>query len=202
MHTPGRWSGWLLACGLLAGCQQSEEPFGVTPTSGKSPARKTEAVAQTPVPKTPVPEPSPPRIPEPSPPKVTGTLPASVPLPEIFGKSVASTTDPTPAPENSSPIGTWKWNSSFGNSEYVLKARVEGRRLIGHVMFRGRDIPITDGRYDDGEVSFTVVRERDGERTVSRYVGKISGNTIRGTVDSDFGGQNRKRDWEASRVNN
>jgi hypothetical protein len=67
---------------------------------------------------------------------------------------------------------------------------------------KGKDAPetkIEDASFKDGEIKFTVTRERGGTKTVSKYSGKLMGDTIKGTIESDRGGEAQKREWEAKR---
>jgi hypothetical protein len=48
-------------------------------------------------------------------------------------------------------------------------------------------------------VSFTVTRERDGNKFVSKYSGKLEGDTIKGKIETERGGQTRSVDWVAKR---
>jgi hypothetical protein len=109
------------------------------------------------------------------------------------------------------PTGTWKWTTDFGGQkrEQTLKLKLEGDKLTG-TMSGGRggkggkgtnapDSKIEDASFKDGEIKFTVTRERGGTKTVSKYSGKLSGDTIKGTIESDRGGETQKRDWEAKR---
>ena len=58
---------------------------------------------------------------------------------------------------------------------------------------------IDDGTYKDGEVSFTVTRERNGNKFTTKYKGKVSGDAIKGKIESERNGQKNERDWEAKR---
>ena len=79
--------------------------------------------------------------------------------------------------------GTWKWGSSFGGfrSQSTLKLKQDKQKLTGKLTSgRGGDMDIKEGKIRDGEISFEVERERDGEKTVSRYYGKLYGDNILG----------------------
>ena len=87
-----------------------------------------------------------------------------------------------------------------------LKFKVEGDKLTGKLIAPGRndqttETEIKDGKIKDGEFSFTVSRERNGTTTVTKYTGKISGDTIKGKTSMERDGQavGRERDWEAKR---
>jgi len=112
------------------------------------------------------------------------------------------------------PTGTWKWTTEFGGQkrEQTLKLKVEGDKVTGTLSggrgggkgAKGKDTPaaatkIEDGTFKDGEIKFTVTRERGGMKTVSKYTGKLTGDTIKGTVETNRDGEAQKRDWEAKR---
>ena len=65
---------------------------------------------------------------------------------------------------------------------------------------RNNDTPIEDAKFKDGEVSFKVTRERNGQKTTTSYSGKVSGDTIKGKAESERDGKTQSRDWEAKRA--
>jgi hypothetical protein len=96
--------------------------------------------------------------------------------------------------------GTWKWTSTFNNQsrDSTLKLKQEGDKLTG-VYVGGQnntETPIEDATIKDDTVSFKVTRERDGQKTTTKYSGKISGDTITGKSERD--GQDA-REWVAKR---
>jgi hypothetical protein len=104
--------------------------------------------------------------------------------------------------------GTWKWSSQGrqgGNAiEWTLKLKQEGDKLTGNVTgtFGGTptDAPISDGTIKGDEIAFTVVRERGDQKFVSKYAGKLDGDTIKGKTERDRNGEKVSTDWEAKRV--
>ena len=99
--------------------------------------------------------------------------------------------------------GTWKWSVTINDQarETTLKLKLDGDKLTGTVVGRNnQDTPIEDAKFKDGEVSFKIVRERNGQKTTSTYKGKLSGDSIKGTSTSDRGGESKSRDWEAKRA--
>src|SRR5262249_27143967 len=97
------------------------------------------------------------------------------------------------------PTGTWKW-SVMGQGgkarETTLKLKLEGDKLTGSVAGRqgGQDTPIEDATFKDGEVSFKITRERNGQKFSTKYSGKLSGDTIKGKSEFDRNGQAQSRD--------
>jgi hypothetical protein len=97
--------------------------------------------------------------------------------------------------------GTWTWeftmpDGSSVNPKVTLKRN--GEILTGTTSFRpGSDMKITNGVINGDEVSFEVVRERDGRKVVTKYSGRVTGGTISGRVESDWAGDLQTYDWLA-----
>ena len=108
------------------------------------------------------------------------------------------------ADEKSSPDGTWEWTiTTQGGQTFTntLKLKHDGDKLSGTVTGRGgRETAIEDGKYKDGEVSFQVTRERNGNKFTVKYRGKVSDDTIKGKMEFERNGQAQSRDWEAKRI--
>jgi hypothetical protein len=101
------------------------------------------------------------------------------------------------------PTGTWKWTVTFQDQtrETTLKLKLEGDKLTGAVVRRNdQETKIEEPKYKDGEISFAVTRERNGQKFTTKYKGKIEGDTIKGKQESERNGQVQSRDWEAKRV--
>jgi hypothetical protein len=104
-----------------------------------------------------------------------------------------------------SPIaGHWKWTFTMPDGSTIeprLKLHHDGEAVTGTSLFRrGHATPIREGVFRDGEVSFQVVRERDGHSVTTRYRGKLDGDTIKGAIESDWAGEARRYEWVAQRV--
>jgi hypothetical protein len=85
--------------------------------------------------------------------------------------------------------------------EQTLKLKLEGDKLTGAMVGRdGQETAISDGKYKDGELSFSVTRERQGQKFTTKYSGKITGDTIKGKTEFERQGQTMSRDWEAKRA--
>jgi hypothetical protein len=88
--------------------------------------------------------------------------------------------------------GTWKGTAEMqGNAiERTFVFKVDGSKLTGETTSQMMGTSaITDGRIDGDNISFTVaVKFQDNEMKLN-YKGKVSGDTIKLTVDfSGFGG--------------
>jgi hypothetical protein len=107
------------------------------------------------------------------------------------------------AEDKSNPTGTWKWTVTNNDQkrDMTLKLKLDDNKLTGAVLGRnGQDTKIEEGTFKDGAVSFTVTRERNGQKMTSKYTGKVSGDTIKGKIESERDGKPQSRDWEATRA--
>ena len=108
--------------------------------------------------------------------------------------------------KKANPTGTWKYETERNGQkrETVLKLKLDGDKLTGTVTSGGgkgkaTDVKIEDGKFKDGEVTFTVTREFNDMKFVTKYAAKVDGDTMKGTATSDFNGKEQKRDFEAKR---
>jgi hypothetical protein len=110
-----------------------------------------------------------------------------------------------------SPAGTWKWSQPGRDGstfEQTLELAYDEGKLTGKLLGATRgdmQIPaadISDASFKDGTVAFSVAREFNGNRIVSKYEGKLEGDSIKGSFErpSRDGGAPRKNDWNATRA--
>ena len=99
--------------------------------------------------------------------------------------------------------GTWAWSIQGQNGqsfEQKAKLKQDGDKVTGVIMGRNnQETPIKEGKVKDGEVSFDVTRERQGQSVTTHYTGKVEGDTIKGKIKRE-GGEGEGRDWEAKRA--
>jgi hypothetical protein len=98
-----------------------------------------------------------------------------------------------------------KWNAAIilpdGNRiEGILSLKQDGEKLTGAVTRNDTENPILDGKIAGDEISFTTKRQRDGRTVTSKYKGKVTGDTIKGKLESDWSGDWQTIDWEGSRA--
>ena len=86
-----------------------------------------------------------------------------------------------------------------------LKLKLEGEKVTGTLTSPGRqggtptDTAIEAGKMAADEVSFTVTREFNGNKMVSKYSGKVTADSIKGKISFDRNGEAVSRDWEAKK---
>ncbi len=101
------------------------------------------------------------------------------------------------------PSGTWKFDMTRGNNQkatVTLKLKLEGDKLTGAIVGRNNmETAVSDATYKDGDIAFSVVRERNGMKMTTKYTGKLSGDGIKGKIETDRNGQTNTQDWDAKR---
>jgi hypothetical protein len=109
------------------------------------------------------------------------------------------------AEDKPNPTGTWKYSVERNGQqrEMTFKLKLDGDKLTGSIPGRNnQETAIEDGKFDKktGEVSFSVTRERNGQKTTTKYSGKITGDTFKGKTERDNNGQTQTSEFEAKRA--
>ena len=89
------------------------------------------------------------------------------------------------------PSGKWSYETQGrrGPQTVTLTLKASGDALTGSISGgRGGDVEISDGKVNGDDISFSVVREFQGNQFTTKYTGKISGDTMNLTIDGGRGG--------------
>ena len=100
------------------------------------------------------------------------------------------------------PTGTWKWTVNFGGNdmERVLKLKLDGDKLSGTISGGpAGDAKIEDPKYKDGDVTFKITRDFNGQKFTIHYTAKVMGDTLKGKTEIDRDGEKMTREFEAKR---
>ena len=105
------------------------------------------------------------------------------------------------ADDKSNPTGTWKYTADVNGQsiEVTIKLKLEGDKLTGSVSVLDTETKIEDAKYKDGEASFTVNRDMDGNKFTLKYKGKFKGDTFKGKRELERDGETNTREFEAKR---
>ena len=107
------------------------------------------------------------------------------------------------ADDMATATGTWRWTFAMpdgGSVKPKLKLKQDGAKLTGTNSFRaGTETPILEGKVAGDEISFQVVREREGAKVITRYTGRRTGDLLKGKIESNWNGETQSYDWEARR---
>ncbi|MBM3459206.1 MAG: hypothetical protein FJX77_11815 [Armatimonadetes bacterium] len=100
--------------------------------------------------------------------------------------------------------GKWTWTQRRQQAEVqvVLEAKQAGEKLTGTVTAGqdGQKTEIKEGTVKGSDITFVVIRERNGQQFKTVYKGKIDGDTITGTSAITINGEERNREWKATRA--
>lgn len=108
------------------------------------------------------------------------------------------------------PTGTWSFTQQGrgGEQKITFKLALKDGNLTGSLAQPARgggdptNIDISDASFKDGVVAFSTVQEFNGNKRVTKYSGKLDGDTITGTVlaPGRGGAEPMPRDWVAKRA--
>lgn len=100
------------------------------------------------------------------------------------------------------PTGKWTYTSpgrDGATRTNSITLKLSDGKLTGAIAGRQQDTPIEDATLKGDEVSFKVTREFNGNKMVSTYTAKISGDTMKGKAAFNRGGEVMEREFEAKR---
>ena len=105
------------------------------------------------------------------------------------------------AEDRPNPTGTWKYTADVNGQsiDVAIKLKLEGDKLTGTLSVMDMESKIEDGTFKDGDVSFKVSREVNGNTFTLKYQGKITGDTFKGKREFEREGQTNTREFEAKR---
>lgn len=101
-------------------------------------------------------------------------------------------------------VGTWKssFNTPDGQTmQSSLIIKQAGDKLSGTVIGRnGNEYPMDEVKLTGDQLSLKVTRERNGEKTTMKVMATLSGDNLKGKLESNWGGEDRTAEWIATRV--
>lgn len=114
------------------------------------------------------------------------------------------------------PTGTWKLatinaETKAKSPERTLKLKLEGGKLTGTIDGRSSingkvklfEWPIKDTKLQGNDIAFTVTHAPvagNGPDSTTTYEGRITGDAMKGTAETEWSGNTFKRDFEARRI--
>lgn len=105
------------------------------------------------------------------------------------------------AADKDDPTGTWKIRSKFDAKAYDQTLKIENKdgKVTGTITSGPKVTKIEDGKFKDGELTFALTLETKGIKVTTRYAGKVTGDTIKGTSVTEFNGKDFKSEFEGKR---
>ncbi len=115
----------------------------------------------------------------------------------FFGAAVALAAD------KPNPSGTWKLTVDINGSptEFTLKLNADGKKLTGSLINEdGKATALKDVKFENGALSFTVIRDQDGEKMSIKNTAKLAGDTMKGKAEANIDGDAQTFPWEGKRL--
>jgi hypothetical protein len=105
------------------------------------------------------------------------------------------------AEDKPNPTGTWKYTAEVNGQsiDVTIKLKLQAGKLTGTVSVLDTETKIENSKYKNGEVSFTVHPEVNGNKLTIKYRGKIKGDTFKGKRELERDGETNTREFEAKR---
>jgi opacity protein-like surface antigen len=96
---------------------------------------------------------------------------------------------------------TGKWKTSFttrngDKRESIIELKADGNKLTGKMESQRGSVDITDGKVDGDNISFSVIRNFNGNEMKINYRGTVSGNEMKLTMEVN----GNERETTATRV--
>ncbi len=97
--------------------------------------------------------------------------------------------------------GKWTYEMQGRNGAMTgtMNLKADGDKVTGTVSGRGGETEITDGKISGDTVSFTVVREFNGNKFTMKYTGTVSDDGIKFKVERE-GSERPPQEFTAKKV--
>lgn len=98
--------------------------------------------------------------------------------------------------------GKWTYEMQGRNGPMTgtINLKADGAALTGTVSGRGGDTEIANGKVDGSTITFSVVREFNGNKMTMKYTGTVAGDEIKFKVERE-GSDRPPQEFTAKKVN-
>lgn len=100
------------------------------------------------------------------------------------------------------PTGTWKFKVQTPKGrtlDATLVLKLENGSLTGEISNAAGTTAISDAKFTDDQLSFTVVRKLRRREVTTHYTGKLEGDTIKGSIEAEARAKTATMAWDAAR---
>jgi len=105
--------------------------------------------------------------------------------------------------ESVSLTGNWKWTITRDDgttTDAVLKLKQDGEKFTGVSIYNNAENAVENGKLSGSDVSFQITRERDGNKTVVKFAGKLEADALKGKITATVNGEDREFEVEYKRA--
>jgi hypothetical protein len=98
--------------------------------------------------------------------------------------------------------GRWFWSipSAMGRQHWTMRLEQQFQEIKGKGNIQGKRVSIADARLIGDRLDFGVSYKSEGQKTVMQFSGRITGDTIRGSIQVQGGPFEGVREWIARRA--
>jgi hypothetical protein len=125
-------------------------------------------------------------------------VPAALVVGAICAASPSSTMR---AADGNDPTGTWVWSRELEGqmNRSVLKLVNKNGVLTGTYRRNGQTVPLSNGKFEKGEISFDAEGTFNEQKIRAKFHGKLSENEINGNIDIVIEDNSLPLPWTAKR---
>jgi hypothetical protein len=97
--------------------------------------------------------------------------------------------------------GRWEWNLVLKkeNINYSMEVNQQFQHINGTVSVGSLKIPIEDITLEGGRLQFVLEQNVKGDMVVMDFDGQVNGNSLSGSVKSEYSSTTDNQQWEATR---
>ena len=117
--------------------------------------------------------------------------------------SVGTSLGAEPATPPVTVAGKWTYTLELSLDtalDFTAELKQEGETVTGFVTVQELKTAIEKGKFKDGQLTFEIPREYGGVKFMSRYTGKLTGDTLTGKIVSGTAPVERTYEWNAKRA--
>jgi hypothetical protein len=105
------------------------------------------------------------------------------------------------ASDTNDPTGTWVWSREIEGetNRSVLKLTNKDGKLTGIYRRSGQTVPISNGKFEKGEITFEAEGKFNEQKIRAKFHGKLSKNEINGNIDIVIEDNSLPLPWTAKR---
>ncbi len=122
---------------------------------------------------------------------------------DLLGPILAADKPEKPAVATHTVTGKWTYTLEVSvdtSLDFIAEFKQEGENVTGSVTVQEMKTAIEKGKLKDGQLTFEIPREYGGVKFMSRYAGKLTGDTIKGKIVSGTAPVERTYEWSAKRA--
>ena len=117
--------------------------------------------------------------------------------------SVGTSLGAEPATQPVTVAGKWTYTLELSLDtalDFTADLKQDGETVTGFVLVQELKTAIEKGKFKDGQLTFEIPREYGGVKFMSRYTGKLTGDTLTGKNVSGTAPVERTYEWNAKRA--